>query len=114
MLNQAIDLTYIYEIGTIIGIGFLVFCLYFMQKIIRLFPGAKMVLKWRIMQLLIITFIVLYVIDWIVWIFDIQSILFIIGGIIRLGGAVLMSIIIILFYRTINIVFLGARKKEEE
>lgn len=113
MLVQAVDLTYIYEIGTIIGIGFLVFCLYFTEKIIRLFPGAKMVVKWRVMQIMIILFIVLYIVDWIVWIFDIQFILFIIGGIIRLGGAVLISIIIILFYRTINIVFLGARKKEE-
>jgi hypothetical protein len=113
MVFQAFDLSYIYEIGTIIGIGFLVFCLYFTEKIIRLFPGAKMVLKWRIMQILIISFIVLYIVDWIVWIFDIQFILFIIGGIIRLGGAVLIALIIILFYRTINIVFLGSRKKEE-
>lgn len=108
---QTIDLTYIYEIGTIIGIGFLVFCLYLTEKIVRLFPGSSMVLKWRMMQLGIVIFIVLFILDWIVWLFDFHELLFIIGGILRIGSSVLITLIIFLFYKTIKIVFLGHKKE---
>jgi len=114
MLYQAIELTYIYEIGTVIGIGLLVFCMYLMEKIIRLFPGSNMVLKWRLMQLGIIIFIALYILDWIVWGSDFHDLLYIISGVVRIGSSVLIALIIFLFYRTINIVFLGHKKKEEK
>jgi hypothetical protein len=114
MIFQSIDLTYIYEIGTVIGIGFLIFCLFLMEKIIRLFPGSNMVLKWRLMQLGVIIFIILYIIDWIVWAYDFHDLLFIISGVVRIGSSVLIALIIFLFYRTINIVFLGHKKKEEK
>ena len=112
-LFQTIDLTYIYEIGTIVGIGFLIFCLYLTEKIIRLFPGSNVVLKWRLLQLGTVIFIVLYILDWIVWIYEFQELLYIIGGILRIGSSVLITLIIFLFYRTINIVFLGHKKKEK-
>lgn len=114
MLFQLVDLTYIYEIGTVIGIGLLVFCLYLMEKIIRLFPGSSMVLKWRLMQLGVIIFIALYILDWIVWLFDFHELLFIIGGTLRIGSSILIVLIILVFYRTINLVFLGKKKKEKK
>jgi hypothetical protein len=88
--------------------------MYLMEKIIRLFPGSNLVLKWRLMQLGIVIFIVLYILDWIVWLFDFHEILFIIGGTLRIGSSVLIVLIIFLFYRTIKVVFLGHKKKEEK
>ena len=73
-----------------------------------------MVLKWRFMQVGILIFIILYIIDWIVWLYDFHELLFIIGGTLRIGSSVLIVLIILVFYRTINLVFLGKKKKEEK
>ena len=97
-------LAWLYEIGTIVGIAFLVFAFILMEKIVRFFPGGSLVKKWRVMQAIDIAFIVLYIVDWFVWIYDIHDLLFFIGGILRLTTGILVAIIVWLFYQTIKIV----------
>ncbi len=104
MLLQELDLTYIYEIGTFIGIAFFILCFILIEKIIKLFPGGKIVKKWRVMQLLLILFSVIYIVDWFFWIYDFHNALFIIGGIIRISTGILIALIIRLFYKTYKII----------
>jgi hypothetical protein len=104
LIAQALDLSYVYEIGTIAGIAILIFCIYLTEKIIRLFPGGNIVKKWRIMEILIVIFIILYILDWYIWLYDLHDLIFIIGGILRVGTAILFGLILFLFYRTTQIV----------
>ena len=103
-------LTYIYEIGTIAGIGILVFCLYLTERIVRMFPGGNIVKKWRIMQLILVSFIILYIVDWAVWIYNIQNLIYIIGGILRILTAVLFGLVLLLFYKTTQIILKKSSK----
>ena len=74
------------------------------MKIKQLFPGSSIILKWRIMQLLLLLLAVIFIIDWIVWISDNHVIIFILGGIIRLSTAIFIVIVMILFYRTYQLI----------
>ena len=97
-------LAWLYEIGTILGIALLVYCFYLIAKIKQLFPGGNIVKKWRIMQILIILLSAIFIIDWIVWIYDLHDVLFILGGIVRLSTGLFITILIGLFYKTYKLI----------
>jgi hypothetical protein len=97
-------LAWLYEIGTIVGIALFIYSFFLIAKIKELFPGGNIVKKWRIMQLLIILVSVIYIIDWIVWIYDLHEVLFILGGIVRLSTSIFITLLIVLFYKTYRLV----------
>jgi len=97
-------LAWLYEIGTILGIVLFVYSFYLITKIKQLFPGSNIIKKWRIMQLLIIVIATIYIIDWIAWIYDLHYVLFILSGLVRLSSALFIVLIIMLFYKTYQLI----------
>ncbi len=97
-------IAWLYEIGTILGIALFFYSFYLIAKIKQLFPGANIITKWRIMQLIIIILSVIYIIDWVVWVYDIHYLLFILGGIVRLSTSIFIALIIALFYKTYKLI----------
>ena len=102
--TELMALTWLYEIGTVGAILLFIYSFYIITKIKQLFPGSNIILKWRVMQLLLILLAVIFIIDWIVWISDNHVIIFILGGIIRLSTAIFIVIVMILFYRTYQLI----------
>ena len=103
-------IAWLYEIGTVIGIALLVISLLLIFKITRLFPGGSVVKKWRIMQVIIVAFIILYIIDWGVWFYDDHALIFFITGLLRIGTGSILVLVIYLFYKTINLVLVKSRQ----
>ena len=102
--TELLALTWLYEIGTVAAIALFIYSFYIITKIKQLFPGSNIILKWRIMQLLLILLAMIFIIDWIVWISDDHVIIFILGGITRLSSAIFIVLVIILFYRTYQLI----------
>ncbi|MFX1274189.1 MAG: hypothetical protein ACFFBP_00535 [Promethearchaeota archaeon] len=97
-------LTYIFEIGSVVGLIFLSFSLYLAQKIKQLFPGGNIVKKWQIMQLLIGVFMVIQVIGLLNIFFPDQNVTYIISGILNLGTGIFIVILFNLSFKTYKLI----------
>lgn len=96
--------TFIFEIGSVISIILLLYCLYLTEKIKKLFPGGNIVKKWIVMQVIIIIFIFFYVLG-LIFIFNPDpSITYVISGILNLFTGFFVLIIVNLTYRTYKII----------
>ena len=102
--TELLALTWLYEIGTVAAILLFIYSFYIIIKIKQLFPGSNIIFKWRIMQFVLVLLAVIFIIDWIVWISDNHVIIFILGGIIRLSMSIFIVLVMILFYKTYQLI----------
>lgn len=96
--------TFIFEIGSVISIILLVYSLFIIEKMKRLFPGGSIVKKWITMQMILIILLVLYVLGLIFIFHPDPNIYYIITGTLILFSGVFIVIIIILTYKTYQII----------
>ena len=102
--------TFIFEIGSVLSIILLVYSLYLIEKIKRLFPGGSIVKKWITMQIILIALIVLYALGLIFIFHPDQNIFYIITGTLILFSGLFIVIIIILTYKTYQIILHKAKE----
>lgn len=104
-INAVLEvLTFIFEIGSVLGLVFLSFSLYIAQKIKNLFPGGNIVKKWQIMQVLIIVFMVIQVIGLINIFFPDQRVTYIISGTLNLGTGIFIVLLFNLNFKTYKLI----------
>lgn len=97
-------LSFIFEIGSIISIVFLVVSFYIAQKIKQLFPGGNIVKKWLFMQGIIIVILFLQIIKWVLVFVENEYLHYIIDGLINSLIGVFVVLIVYLSYNTYKII----------
>ena len=97
------DINLIFIISLICSIGgvlFFIYSLFIIKKIRALFPGAKIIKKWTIIQLLILIFLVGYVFNIIFLILEMTDLITFMTAIVYIFGALFVYIVINLAYNT--------------
>lgn len=98
-------LSFVFEVGSVISIALLVISFFIIEKIKKLFPGGNIVKKWIAMQVIIITFLVLQIIDWILIFFPNEEYLdFMVAGFVNILIGIFVILIVYLSYNTYQII----------
>ncbi|MHA1490043.1 MAG: hypothetical protein ACTSRI_10350 [Promethearchaeota archaeon] len=102
---------YLNLICSIGGIIFFVYSLTIIKKIKKLFPGANIIKKWIIIQVLIVLFLVGYIINIISLALELIYLLTIMTAIVYIFGGLFVLITINLAYKTYKLILLESSKK---
>ena len=103
-------LTFIFEIGSVVSILLLIYSLYLIENIKKLFPGGNIVKKWLIMELIVIGLIILQLLGLIFLLAPDQTISYILSGILYIITGIFVFIIINLNLKTYKVIL---HKKEK-
>ncbi|MFX1451238.1 MAG: hypothetical protein ACFFCM_10375 [Promethearchaeota archaeon] len=109
---MALDLLgYLNIICAIIGILLFTYCISIVLKILKLFPKAKMTRDWKIINILIIFFLIGYAINILAVILELSPILIIMQAFVYAFGALFVLIVVRLSYKTYKILIEAAESK---
>ncbi len=97
----------------VLGIALFIYCNVIVVNILRLFPKAKMRRDWKIINVLIIFFLIGYVINIIAVILGITEILLMMQAFVYAFGALFVLIIVRLSYKTYKILIETAQREVE-
>lgn len=86
------------------GIGFFIYSLTVIRKIKQLFPGAKIIKKWVIIQLLIILFLFGYISNIIFLALEMTEFVAFMTAIVYIFGALFVLIVVNLSYKTYKLI----------
>ncbi len=95
------------------GIVFFIYSLIIIRNIKALFPGANLIKKWLIIQVLILLFLVGYVCNIIFLALDIFEIVTIMTAIVYFFGGLFVLIVINLSYKTYKLIVLDSETTEK-
>ncbi len=104
---------YLNIICAIIGICLFIYCNLIVFKILDLFPKAKMRKDWKIINILIIFFLIGYLVNIISVILGLTEILIVMQAFVYAFGAFFVLLVVRLSYRTYKILLEAAETKEE-
>lgn len=112
---MAIDVFgYLNIICAIIGACLFIYSVLIINSILTLFPKAKIRKDWKIIDVLIIFFLLGYIVNIIAVSFEISSILIIMQAFVYAFGALFVLIVVRLSHKTYKILISTAGSKEEE
>ncbi len=97
-------LSFVFEVGSVVSIALLVISFFIIERIKKLFPGGNIVKKWIAMQVIIITFLVLQIVDWILIFFPNEYLDFMVVGFVNILIGVFVILIVYLSYNTYQII----------
>jgi len=107
--------TWIYYLSLICSLGgivFFIYSLYIISKIKDLFPGAKLIKKWVLIQILIIIFLIGYIFNIIFLTLELTDLIVLMVAIVYIFGALFVAIIINLGYKTYRLILLESKSKQ--
>ncbi|MHA1148312.1 MAG: hypothetical protein ACTSR8_08705 [Promethearchaeota archaeon] len=109
---MAFDLIFIINLlCSIGGILFFLYSLFIIQKIRVLFPGARILKKWTLIQALIMIFLFGYVFNIVFLALNLQELLLYMTPIVYLFGGLFVFIIISLSHKTYKLIILQNQSK---
>jgi hypothetical protein len=97
-------LTFIFEIGSVISILLLVYSIYLIENIKKLFPGGSIAKKWLIMEVLVIGLIALLIFGLIYLLFPDEAMSYIMSGILYIITGIFVFIIVRMNLKTYKII----------
>ncbi len=96
------------------GMIFFIYSLYIIKKIRELFPGAKLIKKWIIIQSLIILFLAGYIFNIVFLVLESIVLVTFMTAIVYIFGAFFVAIVINLAYKTYKLILLESASKKEK
>lgn len=104
-------LSFVFEIGSVVGIVVLALSLLLIERIKKLFPGGKVVRKYLIMQVMVLVIVVLHILG-LILIFYTQTaeIVYITYGGINLAVSIFVFILINLMYKTYKLILIDSKE----
>jgi hypothetical protein len=102
---------YLNLVCAVLGIAIFIFCILNVKSIIEMFPNAKMTKKWKIIQTLIIFFLVGYLLNIIFVLLNQSESLLLMQALVYLFGALFVYIVVDLSKRTFEIILESANKE---
>ena len=100
-------------IFSIIGGILFIFCIQKVFKIIKMFPNAKMTKSWKIINVLIIIFLVGYILNIVAILMNLNQMMLIMLGLMYLFGGIFVYLVVSLSLRTYKIILESAENEAD-